>query len=89
MDFGTVLYANSGRVVGHHEAFLYEDPDPKSTYNAYYGVRRSAHLRRPALSLWTACTSRARSVTASIHYTGRYTLAALITEAPISAGMPW
>ena len=34
---GKVLYAEfDGRVVGHHEAFLYNDPDPKSTYNAHY-----------------------------------------------------
>lgn len=34
---GKVLYAEfDGRVVGHHEAFLYEDPDPKSSYNAHY-----------------------------------------------------
>ncbi len=34
---GKVLYAEfEGRVVGHHEAFLYNDPDPKSSYNAHY-----------------------------------------------------
>lgn len=34
---GKVLYAEfTGRTVGHHEAFLYSDPDPKSTYNAHY-----------------------------------------------------
>lgn len=34
---GKVLYAEfDGRTVGHHEAFLYEDPDPKSSYNAHY-----------------------------------------------------
>ena len=34
---GKVLYAEfEGRIVGHHEAFRYEDPDPKSTYNAHY-----------------------------------------------------
>ena len=34
---GKVIYAEfEGRVVGHHEAFLYNDPDPKSTYNAHY-----------------------------------------------------
>lgn len=34
---GKVLYAEfDGRTVGHHEAFRYEDPDPKSTYNAHY-----------------------------------------------------
>lgn len=34
---GKVLYAEfDGRVVGHHEAFLYDDGDPKSSYNAHY-----------------------------------------------------
>ena len=34
---GKVIYAEfEGRVVGHHEAFLYNDLDPKSTYNAHY-----------------------------------------------------
>ena len=34
---GKVIYAEfDGRTVGHHEAFLYADPDPKSTYNAHY-----------------------------------------------------
>ncbi len=34
---GKVLYAEfEGRTVGHHEAFLYEDEDPKSSYNAHY-----------------------------------------------------
>ncbi len=34
---GKVLYAEfEGRTVGHHEAFLYEEDDPKSTYNAHY-----------------------------------------------------
>lgn len=34
---GKVIYAEfEGRVVGHHEAFLYNDQDPKSTYNAHY-----------------------------------------------------
>lgn len=34
---GKVVYAEfDGRVVGHHEAFRYEDPDPKSTFNAHY-----------------------------------------------------
>lgn len=34
---GKVVYAEfDGRVVGHHEAFKYEDPDPKSTFNAHY-----------------------------------------------------
>lgn len=34
---GKVVYAEfDGKVVGHHEAFKYEDPDPKSTFNAHY-----------------------------------------------------
>lgn len=34
---GKVLYAEfEGKTVGHHEAFLYEEDDPKSTYNAHY-----------------------------------------------------
>lgn len=34
---GKVLYAEfDGKVVGHHEAFRYEDPDPKSSFNAHY-----------------------------------------------------
>ncbi len=34
---GKVLYAEfEGRTVGHHEAFLYEEDDPKSSYNAHY-----------------------------------------------------
>lgn len=34
---GHVLYAEyEGKTAGHHEAFRYEDPDPKSTFNAHY-----------------------------------------------------
>ncbi|MFA6341931.1 MAG: M23 family metallopeptidase, partial [Fibrobacteraceae bacterium] len=34
---GFVRYAEfDGHIVGHHEAFRYEDPDPKSTFNAFY-----------------------------------------------------
>jgi len=34
---GTVLYAQfSGKLVGTHEAFNYDDGDPKSTFNAHY-----------------------------------------------------
>ena len=34
---GKVVYAEfEGRIVGHHEAFRYEDPDPKSSFNAHY-----------------------------------------------------
>ncbi|NLB63836.1 MAG: M23 family metallopeptidase [Fibrobacter sp.] len=34
---GKVLFAEyGGRVAGHHQAFLYEDEDPKSTFNAHY-----------------------------------------------------
>lgn len=34
---GKVVYAEfEGHIVGHHEAFRYEDEDPKSSYNAHY-----------------------------------------------------
>lgn len=34
---GKVIYAEfNGRVVGHHEAFRYDDGDPKSSFNAHY-----------------------------------------------------
>lgn len=34
---GKVVYAEfDGKTVGHYEAFRYEDPDPKSTFNAHY-----------------------------------------------------
>lgn len=34
---GKVLFAEyGGRVAGHHTAYLYEDEDPKSTFNAHY-----------------------------------------------------
>ncbi len=34
---GKVIYAEfDGRIVGHHEAFRYEDEDPRSSYNAHY-----------------------------------------------------
>ena len=34
---GKVIYAEfNGRVVGHHEAFMYYDGDPKSSFNAHY-----------------------------------------------------
>lgn len=34
---GKVVYAEfDGRVVGHHEAFRYDDGDPKSSFNAHY-----------------------------------------------------
>lgn len=34
---GKVLYAEfDGRTLGHHEAFLYYDGDPKSSFNAHY-----------------------------------------------------
>ncbi len=40
---GKVLYAEfEGRTVGHHEAFLYEEDDPKSTYNAHYTANGEA-----------------------------------------------
>ncbi|MCF0216974.1 MAG: M23 family metallopeptidase [Fibrobacteraceae bacterium] len=34
---GKVIYAEfDSRTLGHHEAFRYEDPDPRSSYNAHY-----------------------------------------------------
>lgn len=40
---GKVLYAEfDGYRVGHHEAFRYEDPDPKSTFNAHYTEKGEA-----------------------------------------------
>lgn len=40
---GKVVYAEfDGRIVGHHEAFMYEDPDPKSTFNAHYTEKGEA-----------------------------------------------
>lgn len=40
---GKVVYAEfEGRTVGHHEAFLYEEDDPKSTYNAHYTANGEA-----------------------------------------------
>ena len=40
---GKVLYAEfNGHTVGHHEAFRYEDPDPKSTFNAHYTEKGEA-----------------------------------------------
>jgi len=40
---GKVLYAEfNGYTVGHHEAFRYEDPDPKSTFNAHYTEKGEA-----------------------------------------------
>lgn len=40
---GKVLYAGyQGVRTGHNEAFLYEDPDPKSTFNAHYTEKGEA-----------------------------------------------
>ena len=40
---GKVVYAEfDGRIVGHHEAFRYEDPDPKSSFNAHYTEKGEA-----------------------------------------------
>ena len=40
---GRVIYAEfDGRIVGHHEAFRYEDPDPKSSFNAHYTEKGEA-----------------------------------------------
>ena len=40
---GRVVYAEfDGRIVGHHEAFRYEDPDPKCSFNAHYTEKGEA-----------------------------------------------
>ncbi|PWJ66230.1 MULTISPECIES: M23 family metallopeptidase [unclassified Fibrobacter] len=40
---GKVVYAEfNGRVVGHHEAFRYDDGDPKSSFNAHYTEKGEA-----------------------------------------------
>lgn len=40
---GKVIYAEfDGRIVGHHEAFRYEDEDPRSSYNAHYTEKGDA-----------------------------------------------
>lgn len=40
---GKVIYAEfEGKIVGHHEAFRYEDPDPKSSFNAHYTEKGEA-----------------------------------------------
>jgi murein DD-endopeptidase MepM/ murein hydrolase activator NlpD len=40
---GKVVYAEfDGRIVGHHEAFRYKDPDPKSSFNAHYTEKGEA-----------------------------------------------
>lgn len=40
---GKVLYAGyQGKRTGNHEAFRYEDPDPKSTFNAHYTEKGEA-----------------------------------------------
>ncbi len=52
-----VIYAEfDGRNVGHHEAFRYEDEDPKSSYNAHYTEAGDAlvfdGLRYPLETTW-------------------------------------
>ena len=54
---GKVIYAEfDGRNVGHHEAFRYEDEDPKSSYNAHYTEAGDAlvfdGLRYPLETTW-------------------------------------
>jgi len=69
---GKVLYAEfEGRVVGHHEAFRYEDPDPKSTFNAHYTASGEAlifdGLRYPLdrLHITSSFGSRIHPITGS------------------------
>lgn len=54
---GKVIYTEfDGRNVGHHEAFRYEDEDPKSSYNAHYTEAGDAlvfdGLRYPPETMW-------------------------------------
>lgn len=74
---GKVLFAEfDGKTVGHHEAFLYEDPDPKSSYNAHYTENGEAlvfdGLRYPLdrLHVTSAYGSRIHPITGkrSIHH---------------------
>ena len=74
---GKVVYAEfEGRNVGHHEAFRYEDPDPKSSYNAHYTESGDAlvfdGLRYPLehLRITSSFGSRVHPITGkvSVHY---------------------
>ena len=74
---GKVVYAEfEGRNVGHHEAFRYEDPDPKSSYNAHYTESGDAlvldGLRYPRehLRITSSYGSRVHPITGrvTVHY---------------------
>ena len=74
---GKVIYAEfDGRIVGHHEAFRYEDPDPKSSYNAHYTESGDAlvfdGLRYPLehLRITSSYGSRVHPITGrvTVHY---------------------
>ncbi|SOE55413.1 MULTISPECIES: M23 family metallopeptidase [unclassified Fibrobacter] len=74
---GKVVYAEfEGRNVGHHEAFRYEDPDPKSSYNAHYTESGDAlvfdGLRYPLehLRITSSYGSRVHPITGrvTVHY---------------------
>jgi len=74
---GKVVYAEfDGRIVGHHEAFRYEDPDPKSSYNAHYTETGDAlvfdGLRYPLehLRITSSYGSRVHPITGQVkvHY---------------------
>ena len=74
---GKVVYAEfEGRNVGHHEAFRYEDPDPKSSYNAHYPESGDAlvfdGLRYPLehLRITSSYGSRVHPITGrvTVHY---------------------
>ena len=78
---GKVVYAEfEGRNVGHHEAFRYEDPDPKSSYNAHYTESGDAlvfdGLRYPLehLRITSSYGSRVHPITGrvTVHYGGDY-----------------
>lgn len=74
---GKVVYAEfDGRIVGHHEAFRYEDLDPKSSYNAHYTEAGDAlvfdGLRYPLehLRITSSYGSRVHPITGQVkvHY---------------------
>ena len=74
---GKVVYAEfDGRIVGHHEAFRYEDADPKSSYNAHYTESGDAlvfdGLRYPLehLRITSSFGSRVHPITGrvTVHY---------------------
>ena len=74
---GKVVYAEfDGKIVGHHEAFRYEDADPKSSYNAHYTESGDAlvfdGLRYPLehLRITSSYGSRIHPITGrvTVHY---------------------